>query len=183
MWCGAYQRGRLSLLLGTVRQQQQHQPIFHSIFSTISSQRWFSSPDKDGSSPSPVTVETTKSSSTRRRRRQTRAGAPTAETIPSYKEFVHKFTVIRLYRNFLKTVRDMPHNQDDLKQQVQREFAANKTLLDSAHIQRELGEGQRKLAELQDFTGRTQPGADSWIHIQDEDDQRGRVGTGWPWSK
>lgn len=131
-------------------------------------------------------VETTKSSAPRRRRRQTRRGGnagSSTEAIPSYKEFVHKFTVIRLYRNFLKTCKQMPHNQDDLQQQVKKEFAANKTLLDSAHIQRELGEGQRRLAELQDFTGRTTPGEDSWIHIKDDEDPRGRVGTGWPWDR
>jgi hypothetical protein len=105
--------------------------------------------------------------------------------IPSYKEFVHRFTVLSLYRGYLKTIREsMPHNQNDLLQEVRKEFHANKNTIDPITIQREIKEGQRRYEELKEFTGQSNKyeGA-SWINTKDTDDPRGRVGTGWPWSK
>jgi hypothetical protein len=128
-----------------------------------------------------VKVEQTKS---RRRQRQGRLSINSPESsIPSYKEFVHRFTVVRLYRNFLKAIRTLPHNQEDLRAQVQREFGVNKKDANPFNIKRALAEGQRKYAELQDFTGAKNPSQDSWINTKDEQDPRGRVGEGWPWSQ
>jgi hypothetical protein len=126
-----------------------------------------------------VKVEQTKS---RRRQRQGRL-SNSPESIPSYKEFVHRFTVVRLYRNFLKAIRTLPHNQEDLRTQVQREFGVNKKDSNPFNVKRALAEGQRKYAELQDFCGTKNPSEDSWINTKDEQDPRGRVGNGWPWSK
>ena len=54
-------------------------------------------------------------------------------------------------------------------------------------------QGERKLKELQSIVGyqEKQPNhnntqtvndaSDSWLNIEDEDDQRGRVGQKWPW--
>jgi hypothetical protein len=126
-----------------------------------------------------VVVEETKSPS-RRRRRGSRLLAD--ENIPSYKEFVHRFTVLSLYRNYLKAIRSMPHNQKDLKDQVQREFRANKNDLNPLNIQRALAEGKRRYEELQDFTGNNKKyDGDSWLSTKDAEDPRGRVGQGWPW--
>jgi hypothetical protein len=130
-----------------------------------------------------VKVEQTKS---RRRQRQGRlATSPdSSSSIPSYKEFVHRFTVVRMYRNFLKVIRQLPpHNQEDLRTQVQREFAVNKKDANPFNVKRALAEGQRQLAELQDFSGVTDPSDDSWMNTKDELDPRGRVGEGWPWSR
>eukprot|EP00536_Pseudo-nitzschia_multiseries_P004977 jgi/Psemu1/303018/fgenesh1_kg.89_\ len=105
--------------------------------------------------------------------------------VPSYKEFVHRFTVLSLYRGYLKCIRDsMPHNQDDLREQVKREFRINMHDTDSFAVKRNLAEGQRQFEELKEFTGQSNKyTGESWINIQDPDDPRGRVGTGWPWAK
>ena len=105
--------------------------------------------------------------------------------VPSYKEFVHRFTVLSLYRGFLKCIRDsMPHNQEDLREQVRKEFQVNKHDTNSFTVKQNIAEGQRRFEELKEFTGQSNKHTgESWINIQDPDDPRGRVGTGWPWAK
>lgn len=115
----------------------------------------------------------------RRKRRITVDG-----NVPSYKEFVHKFTVVTLYRDFLKGVHRMPHNRQELAQQVKMEFRANQHDHDPFQVQRALADGKRRFQELQEMTGyKKSMDADSWLSIKDEEDPRGRVGEGWPWSK
>lgn len=106
--------------------------------------------------------------------------------VPSYKEFVHRFTILSLYRGYLKCIRDsMPHNHDDLRDQVRKEFQVNKNDNDPFAVKRNIAEGQRRFEELKEFTGQSNKytGDGSWINIKDEEDPRGRVGTGWPWAK
>jgi hypothetical protein len=107
--------------------------------------------------------------------------------IPSYKEFIHRFTVLSLYRGYLKTIREsMPHNQNDLLNEVRKEFHSNKNTIDPITVQRDIKEGQRRYDELKEFTGQSnkyEQDGTSWINTKDTDDPRGRVGTGWPWSK
>eukprot|EP00532_Pseudo-nitzschia_australis_P008403 CAMPEP_0168177518 /NCGR_PEP_ID=MMETSP0139_2-20121125/8507_1 /TAXON_ID=44445 /ORGANISM="Pseudo-nitzschia australis, Strain 10249 10 AB" /LENGTH=112 /DNA_ID=CAMNT_0008096595 /DNA_START=440 /DNA_END=778 /DNA_ORIENTATION=+ len=105
--------------------------------------------------------------------------------VPSYKEFVHRFTVLSLYRGYLRCINDtMPHNQDDLREQVRREFRINMHDKDAFAVKRNLAEGKRQFAELQEFTGQSNKyKGESWINTQDAEDPRGRVGTGWPWAK
>ena len=120
-----------------------------------------------------------------RRTRKSRLSLDEKE-VPSYKEFVHRFTVLSLYRGYLKCIRDsMPHNQDDLRDQVRKEFQVNKNDNDPFAVKRNIAEGQRRFEELKEFTGQSNKytGEESWINIQDPDDARGRVGTGWPWAK
>mmetsp|Transcript_43828 Transcript_43828/g.105724 ORF Transcript_43828/g.105724 Transcript_43828/m.105724 type:complete len:187 (+) Transcript_43828:50-610(+) len=121
---------------------------------------------------------------TRRRRKRRITGVD--GNVPSYKEFVHKFTVVTLYRDFLKAVNLMPHNRQELANQVKMEFRANQLLdiNDTFQVQRALTDGKRRFQELQEMTGyKKQLDADSWLNIQDEQDPRGRVGEGWPWNK
>lgn len=105
--------------------------------------------------------------------------------VPSYKEFVHRFTVLSLYRGYLKCIRDsMPHNQEDLRDQVRKEFKVNKDDRDAFAIKQNISEGQRRFEELKEFTGQSNKySGESWINIKDSEDPRGRVGTGWPWAK
>mmetsp|Transcript_17163 Transcript_17163/g.42829 ORF Transcript_17163/g.42829 Transcript_17163/m.42829 type:complete len:196 (+) Transcript_17163:102-689(+) len=108
-----------------------------------------------------------------------------SQEVPSYKEFVHRFTVLSLYRGFLKCIRDsMPHNKEDLRDQVRKEFQMNKSDTDPFSIKQNIADGQRRFEELQEFTGQSNKySGESWINIKDPDDPRGRVGTGWPWAK
>jgi len=105
--------------------------------------------------------------------------------IPSYKEFVHRFTILSLYRGFLKTIREsMPHNKEDLLKEVQKEFQSCKLDTDPLIIKRSIAEGQRRYEELKELTGESNKyESTSWINTQDEDDPRGRVGTNWPWER
>lgn len=78
----------------------------------------------------------------------------------------------------------LPHNQGDLREQVHREFKANKTVTDPYNVQRALAEGKRRFQELQEFTGSNNKyQGESWLTTPDHEDPRGRVGTGWPWER
>merc|ERR1711935_814867 len=78
------------------------------------------------------------------------------KNVPSYKEFVHRFTVLSLYRGFLKCIRDsMPHNKEELREQVRKEFQMNKNDKDPFSIKQNIAEGQRRFEELQEFTGQS----------------------------
>ena len=128
-------------------------------------------------------VEVEQQATPRRRRRSTTRFTATQD-IPSYKEFIHRFTVLSLYRNYLKEIRRMPHNHNDLRDQVQREFKANKTVIDPFNVQRALAEGKRRFEELQGLTGNSKANdGDSWLNTNDEEDPRGRIGSGWPWDR
>jgi hypothetical protein len=127
----------------------------------------------------------TKTTRNRSRRSRSKRLSLDDKKVPSYKEFVHRFTVLSLYRGYLKCIRDsMPHNQDDLRDQVRKEFQGNKDDTDSFTIKQNIAAGQRRFEELQEFTGQSNKyTGESWINIKDPDDPRGRVGTGWPWAK
>lgn len=137
----------------------------------------------DGASTKSKSPTTT----TRNRSRRSRSKRISLDDkkVPSYKEFVHRFTVLSLYRGYLKCIRDgMPHNQDDLRDQVRKEFQVNKDDKDPFTIKKNIAEGQRRFEELLEFTGQSNKyTGESWINIKDPDDPRGRVGTGWPWAK
>ena len=147
--------------------------------------------DDDDNNNKSASASTARRSSRSRRSRSGGGSGPKKQRlvdekqIPSYKEFVHRFTVLSLYRGYLKTIREsMPHNQQDLLQEVRKEFHANKNTIDPITIQREIKEGQRRYEELQEFTGQSNKyEGPSWINTKDTEDPRGRVGTGWPWSK
>jgi Complex 1 protein (LYR family) len=130
-------------------------------------------------------VDPSSISPSRSRRKNRRNRIVDQANIPSYKEFVHRFTVLSLYRNFFKAIRSsMPHNQDELRNQVRKEFKSHQHDHDPFNIQRAVAEGKRRLQELQDFTGQSNIyEGESWINTPDAEDPRGRVGQGWPWQK
>ena len=139
---------------------------------------------------------------TRRRRLSLNGDSNDANSIavPSYKDFVHKFTVVSMYRNYLKCIRSIGEGDElstmkaDLLCQVKHEFHSNKKETDQYAIQRALQEGERRYQELQHMvpTNKSTTGSssssslqyleeDSWLNINDPEDRRGRVGQGWPW--
>ena len=155
-----------------------------------------------------VKIESSKGRSRTQRRRRRFAlnsgddDGSGAQVVPSYKDFLHKFTVVSMYRNYLKCIRSMDGQKDELNSmkselyyQVKREFQANKNESDKYAIQRTLQEGRRRYQELQHMvpTARKKSAPspspsslqyleeDSWLNIKDPEDPRGRVGQGWPW--
>jgi hypothetical protein len=131
------------------------------------------------------------------RRRRLSLNGNANDSIPSYKDFLHRWTVVTLYRNFLTAIRSLPKSQEDLKAdlrlQVQRDFQAHKAETDPFNTQRALAEGRRRYQELLCMVPKghaattTSSSAsvndDSWMNIVDPEDTRGRVGTGWPWEE
>jgi hypothetical protein len=109
--------------------------------------------------------------------------------IPSYSEFVHKQTVLRQYRAFLKCVKRM--NDDEQKQaweQVRREFRLFQTETDPLAIRMNVQQGKRRLEQVQALVGfrpddNDLDHPDSWLNIKDDEDPRGRVGDVWPWKR
>jgi hypothetical protein len=72
----------------------------------------------------------------------------------------------------------------NLKEEITLEFHTCKSLVDNNAIKTAIANGQRSLSRLDDLSGtksRFQRNGGSWIDTQDEEDVRGRVGTGWPW--
>ena len=116
------------------------------------------------------------------------------ESIPSMKEFVHKRTVLHLYRDLLKCVQRMGDDGDESYRreawkEVREQFQRHSYETDPVTIQMALREGERRLSQLRSLVGYTKPSADgtddedSWLNIKDPDDVRGRVGTDWPWER
>ena len=111
--------------------------------------------------------------------------------VPSLKEFVHRQTVIRQYRGFLRAVNCIPDPtfQTSSKKEVQTSFERYKKETDALTIQMALREGERQLEQVCSMVGYV--GADnaaktdggSWLNIDDEEDPRGRVGVVWPWEE
>lgn len=125
------------------------------------------------------------------------------KAVPSLKDFMHRNTVLSMYRGFLRSARYVKVKQrnsvmaDELINEIRREFKSQKNESDPFQRQRAVADGQRRAAELRGLTGEPdhtrnendkngklqQKDADSWISIVDPEDQRGRVGSGWPWMK
>lgn len=135
--------------------------------------------------PSPPPKSRRSSRGARSRSKSTKKRLIDDKNVPSYKEFVHRFTVLSLYRGYLKTIREsMPHNQRDLLHEVRKEFQSCKSDTDSIIIKNAILNGKRRFEELKEFTGQNNKyEGTSWMNIQDTDDPRGRVGTNWPWEK
>jgi hypothetical protein len=114
-----------------------------------------------------------------------RRGKSLLKDVPSMAEFVHKRTVLRQYRHFLKTVGKIPTVQDQVaaQEEIRLRFRQLQTETDTLTIQMALKEGERRLQQVSSLVGYAPAAADkdSWINTQDPEDPRGRVGTLWPW--
>lgn len=107
--------------------------------------------------------------------------------VPSMKEFLHKQTIVRQYRGFMRAVATIPDEKWRIqaRDEVRNSFALHKNETNNIAISMATKEGERKLKELHSMVGyasfTTQSDADSWLNIDDKDDPRGRIGIEWPW--
>lgn len=109
-------------------------------------------------------------------------------SVPSLQEFVHKQKVLHQYRSFLKSIRliEDTRERQNAFQEVHREFRNHASLKDPLATQMAVTEGERKLKQIQSMVGysdSTVDDDDSWLNTQDPEDERGRVGTEWPWQR
>lgn len=140
---------------------------------------WFStgSSSTTGSTSTPpdVTVTKAKKSSRRRFRR--------IEEVPTYKDFLHRQTVLELYRKFLRLVRPLS-DQRELQAQIRTDFNAMKNEPDDWNKKRAVKEGQRRLKDLQTTVSTSVTfGASPFSAEPDESADVSEVGTGWPWER
>ena len=146
------------------------------LFETANRNLWFST---GSSSPSPPEVTVTKSKRSRRRFRR-------IEEVPSYKDFLHRQTVLALYRKFLRTVHPLS-DQKELQAQIRTEFNAMKNESDDWNKKRAVKEGQRRLKDLQTTVSTSVTfGTSPFTTEPDGDDGNGggsNVGTGCPWER
>mmetsp|Transcript_29866 Transcript_29866/g.45804 ORF Transcript_29866/g.45804 Transcript_29866/m.45804 type:complete len:139 (-) Transcript_29866:156-572(-) len=116
------------------------------------------------------------------RKRRSRLG-----NVPSLKEFVHKTTVLRQYRDFLKAVRLIPDDVDrkPVHMEVRDTFRKLSYETDELSVEMAIKDGERRLKQVQSMVGHraATKDADSWLNIDDQEDPRGRVGVEWPWQK
>ncbi len=96
--------------------------------------------------------------------------------------------MVQLYRQMLKSARNIKNKplSLDLRGQITREFHRNKALTEGMTIRNLVQEATRNARQLKDLAEEPSDNAtngDTWINTGDETDKRGRVGTGWPWSK
>jgi len=121
-------------------------------------------------------------------------------SIPSLKKFLHWQRVIHQYRHFLKAIAniDDPKWRNQLRSDVRKGYKDVIGSTDSIVIQMALKEGDVRLKQLHSIIcydsttneakRKLQPEEkagelSSWIHLNNEEDQRGRVGIDWPWNK
>lgn len=112
-----------------------------------------------------------------------------SEKVPSLKEFLHRTTVLRQYRAFLRAVAVIPDTPWRIQSQteVRTTFRRNATETDRMALKMTVADGERRLQQVRSMVGyknpQTDSDEDSWLNIKDEEDPRGRVGVQWPWSR
>eukprot|EP00549_Striatella_unipunctata_P024249 CAMPEP_0118674804 /NCGR_PEP_ID=MMETSP0800-20121206/1089_1 /TAXON_ID=210618 ORGANISM="Striatella unipunctata, Strain CCMP2910" /NCGR_SAMPLE_ID=MMETSP0800 /ASSEMBLY_ACC=CAM_ASM_000638 /LENGTH=149 /DNA_ID=CAMNT_0006570035 /DNA_START=81 /DNA_END=530 /DNA_ORIENTATION=- len=109
--------------------------------------------------------------------------------VPSLKDFVHKQTVIHLYRTFFRAAARIPDDKfrEDAQKEIRQTFKNDAIQTDKLAITMALKDGERRLQQFCSMVGYDVSGTsedpDSWLNIKDENDPRGRVGVEWPWEK
>ncbi|CAM9328358.1 unnamed protein product [Discosporangium mesarthrocarpum] len=105
------------------------------------------------------------------------------------KAFMHRTRVLGLYRGMLKRARAMGETtrNGEISQEVRKKFRSSQTEDDPLKIRMMVADAEQHLEYLQGAS-RGAPKAgngpqDSWLDIDDTEDQRGRVGVGFPWER
>ena len=104
----------------------------------------------------------------------------------SLQYFIRQRQIKSLYRKFLKAVKDV--SDIDLKKsvrgQIELEFRKNILITDKSTIATLFKEASRSLDSIRDLSRpKSTASSSSWMNTSDEEDKRGRVGTGWPWNR
>lgn len=109
------------------------------------------------------------------------------DDVLSYRDFMHRQSVISLYRQFLQAVRSLP-DRTELQAQIKKEFSSMKHEKDAWNRKRALQEGQRRLKDLQVTLstsvtfGRSKSSSEKQETTDDKAEEP-KVGMGWPWER
>ena len=113
------------------------------------------------------------------------------ESALSFPLFMRRQKILGLYRSILKAAKKMesPDMRDSIRNEVRNGFKVNKHLVEKISINACVKEAETSLRTLKglakegDDNYDCRGGDGSWLDNSDEDDQRGRMGTGWPWER
>ena len=97
--------------------------------------------------------------------------------------FARRRQVLVLFRGMLRAAGrvDDPALRLSLRAQIGSEFRQNRSLKDPMSLKSTLQEASRQLKQLEAMSNATEAyEADSWINQSEPDDERGRIGKGWP---
>jgi hypothetical protein len=108
-------------------------------------------------------------------------------------EFIRRTQTLSMYRKILRIGRQVDriqHSSGDIEKQIKRDFRHNRTITDPVSIKSMLSEARRHTDALEAMaavheTDHSHHKFDptSWINASDEHDERGRVGSDWPWGR
>jgi Complex 1 protein (LYR family) len=104
------------------------------------------------------------------------------EDVPSYQDFMHRQTVLSLYRKFLRTVHPLS-DRVDVQKQIKQEFSAMKNEADPWNRKRAINEGKRRLKDLQTTISTSVTTFGSSSSSDQNNNQDSKVGSGWPWQR
>jgi len=165
----------------------------------VRSRAWYSTtttttsapPTSSGGGEEATTKNEPQRSTTRRKRFQR------MDEVPSLRDFMHRQTVLALYRKFMRLVHDFP-DRKELQAQIKREFNAMRHETDGWNQKRAVKEGQRRLKDLQTTVSTSatvkrghrqeqQQQQDEGSVAKDDNDKNDdgspKVGKGWPWER
>ena len=99
--------------------------------------------------------------------------------------FARRGQVLTLYKKMRRCVRHVKGGielQQALRTQIIQGFQHNKSVADNVAIRQLMQEANQQLKQLESMCD-NENNEDSWLSGGDKDDERGRVGTGWPWGR
>ncbi|CAN0401829.1 unnamed protein product, partial [Laminaria digitata] len=97
------------------------------------------------------------------------------------KEFMHRTRVLGLYRGILKRARTL--GDKDVADDARRQFRSSRDEADPLKLQMLMADATNYLEAMQGSTREGSSGGGSWLDIKDPEDERGRVGEGFPWQR
>uniref|UniRef100_A0A7S0CAZ8 Uncharacterized protein n=1 Tax=Proboscia inermis TaxID=420281 RepID=A0A7S0CAZ8_9STRA len=122
-----------------------------------------------------------------RKMRKGSKGGKVDGKIPSLKDFLYKASVLKQYRTFLRAVSCISDSmsKEHAKEEIIKGYRLNVSTPSKSMA---FKEGERKLQQFCSMVGYHHPSMnlnddDSWLNIDDKEDERGRVGDLWPWQE
>ena len=97
------------------------------------------------------------------------------------KYFIRRSQSLSLFRKFFRASKGLEdHIKFDVREMIRSDFKKNMNVTDDSMIKKLLVDGNRSLKQVTAMGTKTIE-EDSWINTKDASDERGRVGSGWPW--